>query len=64
MAGNPLVKYFPWIKQNAVMIYLGTGVFLYFYRQRIASNTYKMVYSKNDFERRYHLEKLEEYLEK
>ena len=64
MAGNPLVKYLPWMKQNAVSPYLGIGVFLFFYRQRLTSKTYKMVYSKNDFERRYHLEKLEEFLEK
>ena len=63
MAGNPLAKYFPWIKQNAVPIYIGMGVFLYFNRQRTNYNTYKFVYSKNDFERRYHLDRMEEYLE-
>lgn len=63
MAGNPLVKYFPWIKKNSVGLYLGLGLILYFQRQKLLSDTYKLVYSKNDFERRYHLERMEEYLE-
>ena len=49
MAGNPLAKYFPWIKTNIVPIYIGVGVFLYFYRSRTINQTYKFVYSKNDF---------------
>jgi hypothetical protein len=63
MAGNPLAKYFPWIKQNAVMLFIGTGVFLFIQRQRNVSNTYRMVYSKFDFQRRYHLDKLSEHIE-
>lgn len=63
MAGNPLAKYFPWIKQNAVPIFIGTGVFLYLQRYRTLNNTYRLVYSKNDFERRYHLDKLSELVE-
>ena len=63
MAGNPLAKYFPWIKKNAVMLYIGAGFFLFLYRQRLVSQTYRFVYSKNDFERKYHLDKLEEFLD-
>ena len=64
MAGNPLAKYLPGVKKNAAMIYLGIGVLTYLKRYRNSTKTYKIVYSKNDFERRYHLEKLEEFIEK
>ena len=64
MAGNPLAKYLPWVKKNAVYLYLGFGVLTYLKRYKNQTNTYKIVYSKNDFERRYHLDKLEEFIEK
>jgi hypothetical protein len=63
MSGNPLMKYLPWVRKNAVFLYLGLGLILYLKRMSIINNTYNHVYSKNDFERRYHLEKIEEYLE-
>ena len=63
MAGNPLEKYFPFIKRNAIVLFIGFGGVAYLARLRRNQKTYKWIYSKNDFERRYHLEKLEEFIE-
>lgn len=63
MAGNPLAKYFPVIKKNAVQIFIGAGVLFYLKHQWDIHQTYKFVYSRNDFERKYHLDALKNYIE-
>lgn len=58
MAGNPLAKLFPYIKKYAVELYLGIGAFTYVKHQMSVNNTFRTVYSKNEFERKYYSEKM------
>lgn len=58
MAGNPLAKLFPYVKKYAVELYLGIGALAYIKHNFSLKNTYNSVYSKNEFERKYNIEKL------
>ena len=58
MAGNPLATLFPYIKKYAVELYLGIGVLTYVKHHFSVQGTFKSVYAKNEFERRYYLEKM------
>ncbi len=60
MAGNPLAKLFPYVKKYAVELYLGIGAFAFIKHQLNTQNTFKSLYSKNEFERKYYLDKLKE----
>lgn len=62
MAGNPIAILAPYVKKYAVELYLGFGVFAYFKHNSNISKTYKSVYGKFDFQRRYHLEKLKAFI--
>ena len=64
MAGNPLAKLFPYIKKYAVEIYLSIGVYAYFSHNYKLNQTYTSLYSKYDFERKYHLERLRNFVQK
>ena len=58
MAGNPLAKLFPYIKKYVVEIYIGVGVLTFAKHQLAIKNTFRSVYSKNEFERHYYLDKM------
>lgn len=60
MAGNPIALLVPYIKKYGVQIYLILGPLLYLMNERKIQNTYATVYSENDFQRKYYLEKLAE----
>ncbi len=60
MAGNPLAKLFPYVKKYAVELYLGIGVLAFVKHHFTTQKTFSSVYSKNEFERKYYLEKLRE----
>ena len=64
MAGNPLAKLFPYVKKYAVEIYLVIGLYAYASHQMNVSKTYKSCYSKFDFQRNYHLERLRTLVQK
>jgi hypothetical protein len=63
MAGNPLAKLFPYVKKYAVELYLLTGLYTYVSHQRNLSGTYKSLYSKFDFQRTYHIERLRNFVQ-
>ncbi len=58
MAGNPLAKLFPYIKKYAVELYIGVGFLTYVKHQLNVQNTFGSLYAKNEFERRYYLDKM------
>jgi len=58
MAGNPLAKLFPYIKKYAVELYLGIGLLTYVKHQLNVQKTFSSVYAKNEFERKYYLDKM------
>jgi len=60
MAGNPLAKLFPYIKKYAVELYLGVGLLTYVKHYLNVQNTFKSVYAKNEFERRFYLDKMKD----
>jgi hypothetical protein len=64
MAGNPLAKLTPYIKKYAVELYIGLGIYAYASHQRNLSSTYKSIYSKFDFQRTYHIERLRNLVQK
>ena len=63
MSGNPLAKYFPFIKKNAAFLFVVLGFGLYALDRYNISKTNKTVYSKNDFERRLLIENYRELIE-
>lgn len=62
MAGNPIAILAPYVKKYAVELYLGLGIFAYVKHSMNTSNTYKSLYSKFDFQRKYQLEKLKAFI--
>ena len=64
MAGNPLAKLLPYVKKYAVEIYLGIGIYAAISHQMNLNKTYRSVYSKFDFQRVHHMEKLRNYVQK
>ena len=64
MAGNPLATLFPYVKKYAVEIYLTLGVVTFLKHRYDISTIYKSVYAKNDFQRKFHLEKLRAFVSK
>jgi hypothetical protein len=63
MAGNPLAILFPYVKKYAVELYLLIGAYSYFSHQRNLSRTYNSLYSKFDFQRKYHIERLRNFVQ-
>ena len=61
MAGNPLQKLFPIIKKNIVIIWMSVGFILFLKMRYNEEKIYKWVYSENDFQRRYHLERIRKF---
>lgn len=58
MAGNPLAILLPHIKKNAVILYILAGPLLWFYMKYRVNKTFSNVYSEDEFQRRYHLDKV------
>ena len=63
MAGNPLAKLFPYFKKYAVELYIGVGIYAYVSHKWNVDKTYKNVYSKFDFQRKYHLENMKKFIQ-
>lgn len=53
-----MAKLIPHIKKNAIVLFISAGFFAKAYGSYNQDWTYRYVYSQNDFEREYHLQKL------
>ncbi len=63
MAGNPLQKLLPYMKKYAVELYVSLGFVLYLKNEYSIKSTYKHLYSENDFQRRYTLDKMDQFMQ-
>lgn len=63
MAGLPTKKIIDFIKFNALYIYISAGVVLKLKHEYDVSSKYKIVYSKNDYERKTHLQDIRDYID-
>lgn len=63
MAGFPTAKIVKFVKTYSIEIYGVLGLYAFYKYHSSIKNTYRQVYSKNDYERKQHLKALESYIE-
>ncbi len=64
MAGSPIAIFAPYVKRYIVEMIIVAGPLFYWLKMRRDNNTYRHLYSKNDFERRATLDDIREYINK
>ncbi len=62
MSGFPTGKVVKFVRKNAIALFIGYGLFCAASLQMSNASTYKKIYSKNDYERKTHLEAIEKYI--
>lgn len=62
MAGSPIAILLPYFKKYGVEMYILLGFALYFKMKRKEAKVYKNLYGEYDFQRRYTLDKIDEYV--
>jgi hypothetical protein len=63
MAGFPTQKIVKFVKTYYLELYSVLGIYAFYKYHSSFNNTYRQVYSKNDYERRTHLKALESYID-
>jgi hypothetical protein len=64
MAGSPVALITPYVKKYIIEIIALSGPLFYLLKMRRDNKIYRQLYSKNDFERQYTLDALQEHLTK
>ena len=62
MAGFPTMKIVNFIKKNAIVLYISLGLTAKLLHDKKVDDAYRFVYSKNDYERKIHIEQLEQHI--